>query len=236
MNPARSFGPSVVSRMFYSYHWIYWVGPILGSILASGCTFNLQHFIMLSIPSIDPGNDDSYCTTLTYPVYLLIKMLEYETANPNQDSSKPEGEHFNPDLDTTAARVSFAPNEYVAAEEGRHAPTHGSPTEYGTDRRPFSSSPAPPHPNDQFAGLADGGMNTTELVKASRVQSPGTPSERTLMENSPPPTLHKSAIKPGSIRGAAANGGQEHSVRSNTHNNRIITAGHGEEEEFYEKY
>ncbi|UZJ55025.1 hypothetical protein CBS101457_004345 [Exobasidium rhododendri] len=36
MNPARAFGPSVISGTFPSYHWIYWVGPIFGSLLAVG--------------------------------------------------------------------------------------------------------------------------------------------------------------------------------------------------------
>jgi len=36
LNPARSFGPSVVLRDFEGYHWIYWLGPVLGSCLASG--------------------------------------------------------------------------------------------------------------------------------------------------------------------------------------------------------
>ncbi|KAK7953570.1 hypothetical protein PG988_014264 [Apiospora saccharicola] len=56
VNPARSFGPCVVLGSFSDYHWIYWVGPILGSLLASG-------------------------------FYLLVKALEYETVNPDQDTN-----------------------------------------------------------------------------------------------------------------------------------------------------
>ncbi|BFZ61230.1 Aquaporin-1 [Saitoella coloradoensis] len=36
LNPARSFGPAVAARSFVGYHWIYWVGPFLGSLLATG--------------------------------------------------------------------------------------------------------------------------------------------------------------------------------------------------------
>ncbi|KIW67190.1 hypothetical protein PV04_06458 [Phialophora macrospora] len=65
LNPARSFGPCVVLHSFYSYHWIYWVGPSLGALLASG-------------------------------FYMLIKALEYETVNPEQDASGKEGRAFDP--------------------------------------------------------------------------------------------------------------------------------------------
>lgn len=54
MNPARSFGPAVINLEFVPYHWIYWVGPVLGSVIAAG-------------------------------FYKFIKILEYETANPDQD-------------------------------------------------------------------------------------------------------------------------------------------------------
>ncbi|KAF4120876.1 aquaporin rerated protein, other eukaryote [Geosmithia morbida] len=58
INPARSFGPAVISG-FVSIHWIYWVGPFLGSLLA-------------------------------YGLYKLLRILEYQTANPGQDSSETE--------------------------------------------------------------------------------------------------------------------------------------------------
>lgn len=35
LNPARSFGPCVITQRFNTYHWIYWVGPMLGALLAS---------------------------------------------------------------------------------------------------------------------------------------------------------------------------------------------------------
>ncbi|KAI9050442.1 hypothetical protein LZ554_005606 [Drepanopeziza brunnea f. sp. 'monogermtubi'] len=217
VNPARSFGPSVVSHEFHSYHWIYWVGPILGSIVASG-------------------------------FYLLMKMLEYETANPGQDSAAPEGEHFNPDLERgSTARVSFAPGDYAiatkpaAAADGRH----GSPKEYGTASRPFSDSPAPPHPNDQYRGLADDGMHAHEVVKplhasasdmtlastlASNHSNPGSPTKIMTM---PGQQAHKSAIKPGS-RGQWGTA-HESSMRSNTYHNRIMAVGNYDSEEFGEK-
>ena len=34
VNPARSFGAALAARSFPVYHWIYWIGPLLGAILA----------------------------------------------------------------------------------------------------------------------------------------------------------------------------------------------------------
>ena len=58
INPCRSFGPAVVTKTFPGYHWIYWLGPVLGSLLAAA-------------------------------IYKIMKILEYETANPGQDLDSP---------------------------------------------------------------------------------------------------------------------------------------------------
>jgi len=68
LNPARSFGPEVVLGTFARTHWIYWIGPFLGAILA-------------------------------VLFYRFIKMLEYETANPGADATRPS----SPVLPTTAS-------------------------------------------------------------------------------------------------------------------------------------
>ncbi|CCH59842.1 hypothetical protein TBLA_0C00250 [Henningerozyma blattae CBS 6284] len=42
VNPARSFGAALSAHTFPTYHWIYWVGPIFGVMLAWGMWKTLQ--------------------------------------------------------------------------------------------------------------------------------------------------------------------------------------------------
>ncbi|KAG9014673.1 Aquaporin-4 [Tulasnella sp. 427] len=53
MNTARSFGPAVVTS-FAGDHWIYWLGPFLGSILATFFYSLLKH---VKYWTINPGQD-----------------------------------------------------------------------------------------------------------------------------------------------------------------------------------
>jgi aquaporin related protein len=44
MNTARSFGPAAVTGFPYSKHWVYWVGPFLGSFLGATFYSLLKHY------------------------------------------------------------------------------------------------------------------------------------------------------------------------------------------------
>jgi len=44
MNSARSFGPAIVSGFPFRRHWVYWVGPALGSFLAAGLYGVFKYF------------------------------------------------------------------------------------------------------------------------------------------------------------------------------------------------
>ncbi|KAF3479517.1 uncharacterized protein GIQ15_06493 [Arthroderma uncinatum] len=54
LNPARSFGPDIIAGAFPGYHWIYWVGPLLGSLLATAFYHGLN---VLRYQNVNPGQD-----------------------------------------------------------------------------------------------------------------------------------------------------------------------------------
>ena len=54
LNPARSFGPAVALASFPSEHWIYWLGPALGALVAVG----FYRFVkLLEYETANPGAD-----------------------------------------------------------------------------------------------------------------------------------------------------------------------------------
>lgn len=57
INPARSLGPNVVMRSFPNYHWIYWVGPFMGSFFSV-----VLHYLLkfLHYETANPGQDAEY--------------------------------------------------------------------------------------------------------------------------------------------------------------------------------
>ncbi|KAF2642384.1 aquaporin-like protein [Massarina eburnea CBS 473.64] len=65
LNPTRSFGPCVVTHNFPGYHYIYWFGPLMGTLLAWG-----MYKIVKSVEyqTVNPGQDfDDHEAALFHP-------------------------------------------------------------------------------------------------------------------------------------------------------------------------
>ena len=57
INPARSFGPNVAMQSFPHYHWIYWIGPFMGSGFSAGLYYLLK---FLHYETCNPSRDIEY--------------------------------------------------------------------------------------------------------------------------------------------------------------------------------
>ncbi|KAI0403408.1 aquaporin-like protein [Xylaria palmicola] len=86
VNPARSFGPAVATRSFPTYHWIYFIGPILGALLASGFYKLIK---TLEYETVNPGqDDDGFSDSLRpFPDESLFKGREEASHNSNRSTS-----------------------------------------------------------------------------------------------------------------------------------------------------
>ncbi|KAI9656932.1 MAG: hypothetical protein M1831_004480 [Alyxoria varia] len=57
LNPARSFGPCVVNASFPGHHWIYWIGPLFGTLLA---VLFYKLVKGLEYETVNPGQDEDH--------------------------------------------------------------------------------------------------------------------------------------------------------------------------------
>jgi len=56
LNPARSLGPAVITGDLPGYHWIYWLGPVLGAALAAGV---YKFLLFADYTTINPNQDSN---------------------------------------------------------------------------------------------------------------------------------------------------------------------------------
>ena len=153
LNPARSFGPAVVNLSFEHYHWIYWVGPVLGSVVAAG-------------------------------FYKFIKILEYETANPDQDTDHAAKVRRKKHL-LMAAGINEADAHQVANElQAAHSAPDGEKTI--VDGHAGNGGPDPKIlTNGQGRTSLDGQTHEAMYGTAFRGESTSSGSDQTLHQARP---------------------------------------------------
>ncbi|EXJ85454.1 aquaporin rerated protein, other eukaryote [Capronia coronata CBS 617.96] len=120
LNPARSFGPCVANLSFPSEHWIYWVGPLLGSLLASGFFWFIKS---AEYQTANPGQDfdDLEATAyrpeedLTRPVVSPTAVLEPVASRDGASRNSKDGRSISP-LPPRAAYGGFNSGEGDAGD------------------------------------------------------------------------------------------------------------------------
>lgn len=122
LNPARSFGPALVDLEFTGYHWIYWVGPILGSLVAAG----FYKFIkVLEYETANPGQDLDHAANVQKRADLLVAAgLPHHEANV-----------VAKDLAMTPAAAGGPDGNVVANGQGRTSMEQDSSGMYGSNFR-----------------------------------------------------------------------------------------------------
>lgn len=110
LNPARSFGPAVVTKNFPGYHWIYWLGPCMGALLAVGF-YKLMKFS--EYETVNPGQDfDDHEIELFHPPTQAVTREEVQRPNVAAETSEQvlqaviSGEPLHTDASRTGSRTS----------------------------------------------------------------------------------------------------------------------------------
>lgn len=135
LNPARSFGPCVVLRSFPGEHWIYWVGPALGSCLAVGFYRLVK---TLEYETANPGQD--------------FNDKEAEVFNPDENPARAS--------DVARPNIALGTPDFVADQQGLRSPTDGELSRLGSAR---SSHMSPVTSRYAHPGRYDGATGEEHL-------------------------------------------------------------------------
>jgi aquaporin related protein len=135
LNPARSFGPAAVLHSFDVHHWIYWVGPFIGTLLA-------------------------------VVFYRLIKILEYEMANPGQDGDFENDPTQNPNHEI----AQVVEERQAEVQEIQAIQQQGG---FQTLRDSTLIDQPPVLDNQGVIGMTVEGIRAGDEVRVQRVRPPG---------------------------------------------------------------
>jgi len=169
LNPARSFGPAVVNRYFYGYHWIYWLGPILGALVASG----FYKFIKVLEYESAVAEDGEYMKKRSKMAAKAAEMKHHS----HKDNHTPQetNVHQNdtiPSTGLTSNETTIKTNTTNGIDQP-YAPgqrtNSGFSSRFRTDgQRPRLTSPSMGSNEEAFHGLAHG-MHGTDQIN-SRIE------------------------------------------------------------------
>ncbi|KAF8577880.1 aquaporin-like protein [Ramaria rubella] len=82
MNTARAFGPAVITR-FNSSHWVYWVGPCLGSLLATAFYAFLKS---IKYYRLNPEQDNPQAESPANPVDTITQAIYVASSTPHSST------------------------------------------------------------------------------------------------------------------------------------------------------
>ena len=141
LNPARSFGPCVANKSFPSEHWIYWLGPVLGALVAAGFYWFIKS---CEYETANPGQD--------------FDDLEANAFNPDEDLSRPVVSP-NAVVDRSSMQDLAKRNSDLNAMASNEEP----PNSQASQERPDSAgySPNKASPNKASSNRARGNTNSS---------------------------------------------------------------------------
>ena len=194
VNPARTLGPCVVLHSFYTYHWIYWVGPILGSLVASG----FYKFIKaLEYETVNPGQD--------------LDDIEANAFDPEKDVARPIV-----GVDSTTGSVVLARREREEAANTNTVPNNDSHHLANGPQTPMSTFssmfPSTSAPIETTALVPTEPMEASKEAPPSRTPPPDFASNTTyrIMDGPAPQSLTGGGIMhPGNDNNAKLSDGRK---------------------------
>jgi len=207
MNPARAFGPSVISRDFPGYHWIYWVGPFIGSLIATGFYILLKLF---DYGSVVLGQDSDDVQTAPN----VAERLSNRFTHHQKKAMLAQGIH--PD-DIDAAERGLAPTASAMSDETAAAPIMSDRPVMSERKQSrvkpapaISTSPASPRSDDASERTQDGFIrNVNPRYATSDASAEPVANLKPKKKHSHKPHLHRHRTGPQTGEAGQADGGMD---------------------------
>ncbi|KAK0558851.1 hypothetical protein OC844_004831 [Tilletia horrida] len=192
LNPARSFGPAVVSGTFPKEHWIYWIAPLAGGFFAL-LYFEVLKTLKYNSVVLDQDSDKEVIGLR--PVH--VRMYRFISRDPNAEIPNLLGDDDD-DTDLEKGRAPGASNGDrvnsfpVYAQAGGTAVPRAVTMPGAANGERVSSTDTYPVPNIESTLGKDSPSAQQQQHGQSNFLSAGTPESNMTLAH-PPPAMNPSA-------------------------------------------